>query len=107
MIKETITVDEVIDILNGAIVMDREAIDALVNQRIECNESLADHPHIQVRPGKSLSGTAIWSVGLLGILNGLFGIDDISGYGAITAVINDDSGILEKFIRTKGPELQV
>lgn len=109
MIKESVTIDEVIEIMNEAVARDRKAINALVNQRIECNTYLADHPTIQVRAGKAINGGAIYSVGLLGILNGLFGCDDISKYGAIAAVLDKD-GILEKFTRAgfktvKGEEL--
>ena len=63
----------------------------LVNFRVKCNEPLAEHETIQV-----------WSVseecyvGLMGILNGLFGIDE-NGWGFIAAVFDDDSGKLTGF----------
>lgn len=95
MIKESVTINEVIEILNEAVARDREAINNLISSRVGCNKVLADHPTIQVR-----FNYIEHSVGLLGVLNGLFGIDDISGWGAITAVINDEDGILEEFTRT-------
>lgn len=78
MISETISVDHVIEVLNRATESDKSAILALVNTRVFCNRKLADDPTIQVRD--TLDGTYL--VGVLGILNGLFGVDK-SGYGAI------------------------
>lgn len=81
MIKESITPDEAIELLNSAIKADKAAIDNLVNARVACNLELADHPTIQV----GCYGGKGCNVGLLGILNGLFGIAD-DGWGCIAAV---------------------
>lgn len=75
MIKEFITPDEAIELLNSAIKADKEAINNLVNSRVACNLELAEHPTIQV--GCDIEEC---EVGLLGILNGLFGIAD-DGWG--------------------------
>ena len=91
MIHKTVSFQEVIDVLNGALALDREAVEVLVEQRVPCNEALADHPTIQVQGDDS--GAA---VGLLGVLNGLFGTDE-EGWGPIAAVFDDDDGHLIRF----------
>jgi hypothetical protein len=57
-------------ILNEAYAADPAAIDALVCNRVPCSRSLADHPTIQVEM-MSLFGREDYSVGLLGVVNGL------------------------------------
>ena len=90
MIKNKITIDEALEYLNSLIDADREAINELIfNKKVSCNEMLENHPSCQVG-GKVGDAT----VGLLGILSGLFGVDD-NNCGAI-AVKTD--GCL-KFIR--------
>lgn len=80
MLKDSVTIDDVIELLNDAFAKDPEAINELVAIRVFCNEILANHPTIQVA-GPALSGVG-YSVGLIGILNGIFGVAD-DGYGAI------------------------
>jgi hypothetical protein len=65
--SQKITLDDIINLLNQMLVIDRQAITELVNNRVVCNEVLADHPTIVVgeRDG-------VCKVGLLGVLNGLF-----------------------------------
>lgn len=108
MIKESITVDDVVTLLNEALGLDREAIDTLVGTRVLCNSALASHPTIQVMGSQMTGGPQPYRVGLLGVLNGLFGIDD-KGFGPIAAVFDDppdpsDDKILTRFQRTKGLE---
>lgn len=82
MLKENISVNETIDFLNSITQLDRKAIQKLIENRVECNEQLARHPTVQ---------TGKWgtpknhSIGFLGILNGLFGIDE-KGWGTIAAI---------------------
>jgi hypothetical protein len=83
-LKESITVDEVVEFLNQAIATDAEAIHNLCNIRFQCNETLANHPTIQVQSYKTDSG--LFRVGFLGVLNGLFGIDARTGFGSIAGV---------------------
>jgi hypothetical protein len=61
--------EKIVDLLNEALVRDPEAMTALVKSRVPCNESLANHPTIQVavEPGESIE----YSLGLVGLLNGL------------------------------------
>lgn len=87
MIKETITVDDAIALLNSMVKADPKATEALVEQRIPCNEALAEHPTIQVVGGE---GPNPPKVGLLGVINGMFGIDD-QGWGPIAAQFKGDS----------------
>lgn len=87
MIKDLITLDEVIEFLNELIKIDQRAMHKLIKFRTPCNQELADHESIQVT--MDLFG---FEVGLLGILNGLFGVDE-DKYGAITAVF-DETGLI-------------
>lgn len=68
----TITVDNAIKLLNEFYKIDPNAMDALVKARVPCNDDLANHPTVQV--GVKPDGG--YQVGILGILNGLFGTDD-------------------------------
>jgi len=90
MIKESVTLDETIAYLNRLLMLDREAIRALIETRVVCNESLADHPSVQVM----LAEDGGYLVGLLGILNGLFGTFP-DGWGSIVAIFDDNTGALE------------
>jgi len=60
--------NRVVEILNGAVASDSKAMQELVGTRVECNESLALHPTVQVlrdeKEGKDY-------VGLVGVLNGI------------------------------------
>ena len=53
--------------LNDALKTDSEAINKLINQRVNCNEELADHLHVVVFTEDHKS----FAVGLLGMVNGL------------------------------------
>ena len=72
-----ISVDQVIDYLNELLQIDRCAMGALVSNRVPCNEAMADHESVQVL---GVNGGHI--VGMLGIINGMFGVDG-NGYGQI------------------------
>jgi len=85
-IKEFIGVEEVLEVLNRALGADEEGVTALMNQRVPCNEVLEADPTIQVGSYvDERSGEKHCSVGVLGLLNGLFGIDE-DGWGPIAAV---------------------
>jgi hypothetical protein len=70
MSKDSVTVQEVCDLLNEMLKMDYSCTHALINNRVQCNQALADHPTVQVRQYEK---NHLPKVGLLGILNGLFG----------------------------------
>lgn len=86
--------DHAVDVLNELLALDRPAITALVERRWSCNKALGDHPTCQVT--KTQYGL---SVGLLGVLNALFGADE-EGWGTLCGVFEDD-GTLTRFERTK------
>lgn len=101
--KETINnlipdqiIDRFLEILNRACKSDKEAIFRLINNRVQCSKELADDPTIQVGSvGKD------FKVGMLGVINGLCGIDHKSGYGPISAIF-DIYGKLTGFKRSPG-----
>lgn len=76
---------DIIALLNEASMVDRAAIRALVEHRVPCNCGLADHPTIEV--GCTEDGDP--RVGMIGIINGLFGVDE-DAYGPVLANIPDD-----------------
>lgn len=95
----SVTINEALKILNEAVKRDPDAIKELINARVPCNEVLADHPTIQVaalNDNHFYGGTVTrYEVGLLGILNGIFSIDQ-NGCGYIASE-TDDSGNLIGF----------
>ena len=95
MIRDQVQVAGAIALLNEMVKMDPEAAHALIEQRVSCNDTLRDHPTIQVQVD---GGKA--EVGLLGVLNGLLGAD-ATGWGPIVACFDDDSGKLLRFEPSK------
>ncbi len=89
MVKNEITIQETVDFLNSLLVIDRQAITALFSMRMACNTDLADHKTVQVGVEGSYA-----QVGMIGILNGLFGTDQY-GWGHISA--DYDNGIIKNF----------
>lgn len=92
MIKETVSLDEVVEVLNRMVKADPLATQDLVNSRVECNEVLVKDPTIQVVRRDTPRERCV--VGILGVLNGLFGVHD-DGYGAIQVTYGDDGSIME------------
>ena len=96
MIKETISVDDTIVFLNELLAYDSEAIrDLILFGKVSCNEKMANHPTVQVGVIKNSNGLKSFSLGFLGLLNGLFGIHDLSGYGEIAALFDDENKLLK------------
>lgn len=91
MLKKTIDQSEVIMLLNELLLKDPECIRALVAHRVPCNDAIANHPTIQVHQHKDQKQPL---VGLLGLLNGLFGIRE-DGFGAFIMEIDDEGNILK------------
>jgi hypothetical protein len=73
-------------ILNEALQADPEAIKALLNIRVPCNQALAEHPTIQVRGYDARGKLCPPSIGVLGLING---ISDDPNY--VIAMEIDDS----------------
>jgi len=86
MIHQTISIGHAVKVLNRALESDPVAIQVLINTRVPCNDKLRRDPTIQVVKDSM--------VGLLGIINGLFGTD-VDGYGTIAAKF--ESGKLVEF----------
>jgi hypothetical protein len=84
MIKENISIDEVVTLLNEMLSLDIGATAALLANRVPCNSDLVNHPTIQVD-----TQHGVYFVGLLGVINGLFGVNE-DNQGAIGYVFEDD-----------------
>lgn len=91
--------DEVVAFMNEALETDREAISYLVGNRVVCTQVMADHPTIQVAKRQVEGIGEAYTVGLLGLLNGLCGARE-DGWGFIAAVVEDD-GMVSRFERLK------
>lgn len=83
-------VDVAIEVLNRALTEDRNAINAMFNASFPCSQGLADDETIQVIGGEQPC------VRMLGIINGLFGIDE-RGFGHIAAVVEEDLKTIVRF----------
>lgn len=97
MIKEQVTPDDVVNFLNEIALIDNTAISCLADDRVPCNEALAQHPTVQVK-----RDGVYRKVGFLGIINGLLGTYDEGehkGSGPITAEM-DELGKIVYFRRT-------
>lgn len=105
MSARQVTIDQAIELLNELVQLDRQCVTNLIRARfpttqrwsgtLPCNSALAQHPTVQC----DSSG----AVGLLGIINGLFGTldeGDRAGWGFITAVLDDRAQVV-RFERTK------
>lgn len=79
--------NSIVAFMNELVKADHEAITSLINNRVECNEALAQHPTIEVMllDNKYL-------VGLLGILNGICRTNDKSA-GPICAAFEDNGNL--------------
>ena len=69
------------DLLNEALTLDPTAVATLVGMRVPCNKELADHSTVQVRQ----DGENTFSVGLLGLLNGIIGANSATNSGYLAA----------------------
>lgn len=86
-------IDSVLSVLNSAVAADKVAIADILDYRVSCTESLADHPHIVVLPGHGS-----YAVGALGLINGVL---TSLGLPRVMAVYNE-SGELKEFVEYKG-----
>jgi hypothetical protein len=89
-------VDQAIEVLNRINETDPSVLPRLISHRVSCNLDLAKDKTVQV--GK-VTGQILtyYEVGLLGIINGLFGIQE-DGFGYITCNL-DDYGTIINFTR--------
>lgn len=91
MLKKSVTQTDVVKLLNEMLLKDPKCVKKLFEHRVPCNGAISCHPTIQVLILENQDGPL---VGLLGILNGLFGIGD-DGFGAFAMEIDDDGNILK------------
>jgi hypothetical protein len=105
--QASIDADLAIELLNEFLARDPAAISGLFRHRVRCNSELAVCPGVQVghgpcaaeeRFGETGLAAGQFNVGILGVLNGLFGADD-RGLGLITACYDAD-GAVGCFMRT-------
>lgn len=82
--------ERVVNFMNELLRIDRNAITNLISHRVPCNCTLADHPTVQV------DGREGCKVGMLGVLNGLCGIDE-DGYGGVIAEWEGDPPSINRF----------
>jgi hypothetical protein len=87
---DQITIEQVIDKLNEFLILDKAAIKQLIEYRVPCNEAMKNHKTIQVLVDEDGRNAR---VGLLGILNGFFGVEE-DGWGKICASFDEDGDLL-------------
>ena len=99
--KETITKQDVVDLLNEFLKLDPQAAEELMFYRAVCNKAVEEHPTIQVRVTDesdvyfAVGADHIARIGFIGLLNGMFGVDGDDN-GAIGMII-DEGEILTGF----------
>lgn len=103
MVRDSVTISDVLDLLNSAVKCDPLAMHSLVEHRVSCNVPLAEHDTIQVVREQNWQEdpkSGPYSVGLLGLVNGFFGTN-ARGWGPISAIYEDgEGGKLLRFERT-------
>jgi len=100
MIRESVTIQDVIDYLNKMLQVDPDLMAMFVNTRFDLNKPLDDYPQeIQVMQ------SAKPALGIIGLLNGLFGtIEDgpQKGWGPLMIAMDKSNHfILHEFVRTE------
>lgn len=88
--KPNVNVDTVVNILNEMFRADPKAMQALVEYRVSCSDSLRDHNTAQVICNEDLSDPKI---GLLGVLNGVVGIQS-NGLGFLAGEFNENGDLI-------------
>lgn len=96
MVKQELGLQEMVDRLNDMLVVDPVAVNALFNTRIMCNKAFGGHPAVQTAAYGGKGGPCC--VGIIGIINGLFGADE-DGWGHFAVEVDD--GAITKFIVTR------
>jgi hypothetical protein len=96
-------VEKIVDLLNELYFLDPELMRQLTVRRVPCNRALADHPTVTVLSPNEADPP--YSCGLLGVINGIAGLDG----RVIGAVIEADDtnfagfALLEKSIQPHVP----
>ncbi len=79
-----------IELLNEIHRLDPTVLQTLIVHRVECSQAFLDHDTVQV--GHTEDGG--YRVGLLGILNGIFGVSSGAPYGYIAACYDAEGSLL-------------
>lgn len=96
-----VTPQDVVDFMNRLIEIDPEAIAKLVEEKVTCNDALASHSTVQVQlynENEDASGEPEPRVGIVGILNGIFGVFEDGpnkDFGTIAYKIDDSTNNIE------------
>lgn len=93
-------IEQAIEYLNSLLEDDREAIEKLIESRVNCNEALANHPTCEVGLHPISSTFPVYCVGLLGVINGMLKEYNDVKTGPICAVYDKDYNLV-KFERYK------
>lgn len=93
------SVKQAIAVLNEALTADRAAVEAVMLYRVTCNAELAQHATVQVGDESEGDGT-LFSLGPMGLINGIFGVDE-AGWGHIAAVLDPVSHRILRFEVTR------
>lgn len=83
MTPNKVSVHQAVRVLNEALSLDRVAVESLFSYRVSVNKELAEHPTIQV-----LDSYLGLNVSVLGLLNGIFGVDE-KNWGFIAMEVDD------------------
>lgn len=75
-------IDQAVKVLNEALLSDHDALKNLINCRVPCNDILRDHESIQVGVNK----LNIASISTLGLINGILGIEPLTGFGFVNMI---------------------
>lgn len=81
-----------VEVLNELYILDPTVLEKLIDHREACSPAYAEHPTVQV-----VTIDGIKQVGLLGVLNSLFGTHP-NGYGLIAASYDAKSDKLQGFM---------
>ena len=87
----------IIDKLNQILLKDSIAISALIEHRIPCSDLLGKDETVQCNFDKDING---FTVGMLGIINGLVGVKD-DGWGFIQAEYDDNDKLIKFSLNEK------
>ena len=90
-VKKIISIEDVCEILNDLLKIDYDACFRLVNHRETCNVKVYNHPTIMVA---EIAGE--YTVGIIGLLNGMFGIRE-DGFGQLCYNMDNDSEKITEF----------
>ena len=97
---ELCMIEDAIDYLNSLLEADREAVSNLVENRVQCNNDLANHPTCEVKQGCYGINGSEYYVGMLGVINGLLRDPSNPQPGPICAVF-DSRNKLVRFEKYK------